>query len=72
VQPCLRMTVHWLNLVGKPMTSCHRLAKQSQARINVKGICRFTRNSANAWRRYSVAVDVFGRRDPSPRHRCAG
>src|SRR4029079_2104339 len=28
VRLCLLMTVHWLDLVGKPMTSCDQLAKQ--------------------------------------------
>jgi hypothetical protein len=45
VRLCLLMTVHWLDLVGKPMTSCDQLAKQSQGQINVKDIYRFTSNS---------------------------
>ena len=51
VRLCLLMTVHWLNLVGKPMISCDQLAKQSQAKINVKDICRFTSKSALVCRR---------------------
>ena len=51
VQPYLLMSIHWLNLVGKPMTSCHQFAGQSQARINVKNTRRVKSDRALAWRR---------------------
>lgn len=63
-QPCLLMSIHWLDLIGWPMTSCHQFVKQSQARINVKDVSRFTSHSAYGSAPLTPSPGMFSRRTP--------